>query len=225
MNKHISEQYDVELEQLRNALMEMGGLVESQIEQACRALIAHDIELAEQTRALDRRVNQLEVEIDEQVVQIIALRQPTASDLRTLICIMKASTDLERIGDESDRIAKMALGMARLVRPEDQYKRIRSLGQKTRRMVTDALDAFARSDADSARGVIAADREVDTEYRLTIDELKAELVRHPKDSERAVNTMWVARALERIGDHAKNIGELVVFQVQGLDVRHPPKES
>ncbi|MEM1433295.1 MAG: phosphate signaling complex protein PhoU [Pseudomonadota bacterium] len=220
MIKHISEQFDTELDALRARLMEMGGLVERQIQQSCRALITHDIALAEETRSIDKEVNRYEIEIDERVINIIARRQPTAVDLRMVICIMKASADLERIGDESDRIAKMAIGMGRQAFPEDQYKHIRTLSEQVTRMVRDALDAFARGDADAALEVIAADRQVDQEYKVAVAKVLADLRQEPEHAERSINTLWTARALERIGDHAKNIGEQVVFQVRGEDVRH-----
>lgn len=225
MSKHISEQFDSELDELSTLLMEMGGLVERQINQSCKALITHDIVLAEQTRELDKQVNAYELDIDERVVQIIARRAPTASDLRSLICIMKAGTDLERIGDESDRIAKMALGMGRLEFPEDQYKHIRAMSTMVARMVTEVLDAFARSDEVTAMQVMAADKAVDEEYRAAIAKLLIALKAEPQHAQRSINTMWAARSLERIGDHAKNIGEQIVFQVQGTDVRHSPKAA
>lgn len=228
MNKHISEQFDTELSELRDLLMEMGGLVERQIQQSCQALISHDIALAEATRAIDKEVNRYEIEIDERVINIIARRQPTASDLRMVICIMKASADLERIGDESDRIAKMAIGMGRQAFPQDQYKHIRTLSEWVARMVGDALDAFARNDAEAALAVISADRQVDEEYRVAVRKVLTDLREEPEHAERSINTLWTARALERIGDHAKNIGEQIVFQVRGEDVRHsakPPSSS
>ena len=215
MSRHISEQFDTELDALRSMLMEMGGLVERQIQQSCQALIAHDVDLAEATRRIDDEVNRYEVDIDERVINVIARRQPTASDLRMVICIMKASADLERIGDESDRIAKMAVGMGRQAFPEDQYKHIRTLSDWVTRMVGDVLDAFARNDPEAALAVIATDRQVDQE----LTDLRAA----PEHAQRAINTLWTARALERIGDHAKNIGEQIVFQVRGEDVRHSSK--
>ncbi|MEM6707614.1 MAG: phosphate signaling complex protein PhoU [Pseudomonadota bacterium] len=225
MNRHISEQFDEELEALRKQLLEMGGLVERQIDMACRALIAHDIDLADEVRVMDGTVNAYEVAIDDQVIHVIARRQPTATDLRTLICIMKASTDLERMGDESDRIAKMAQGMGRLPFPPDQYKHVREMSQQVRRMVTNVLDAFARNDSTAAQQVIADDRSVDDQYREATAYQLLQLKENPEQAERSMNTLWTLRALERIGDHAKNIGEQVVFKVLGEDVRHPDKTA
>ena len=162
----------------------------------------------------------MEVELDEQCVQIIARRQPAASDLRTLISVMRAITDLERIGDEADRIAKMAKGMDREEIPEDQYRDFRQLHADVTRQLSSALDAFARLDVDSARAVIAGDQAIDDGYRLTVSNLLNTMASEPGSINRSMNTIWAARALERIGDHAKNLGEYVVYQVQGEDVRH-----
>src|SRR6056297_2237742 len=151
-NPHISEQFDAELDAARSLLMEMGGLVEQQVHDAAQALINQDDELAGRVRKDDARINQLEVDIDEQCIHIIARRQPAASDLRTLICVMKASTDLERIGDESGRIAKMAQALSGMEYPADQYGDFRALSSLTEDIVASSLDAFARLDADGSLG-------------------------------------------------------------------------
>lgn len=224
LNKHISEQYDAELNGVRAQLMEMGGLVEQQLAHSGQALISHDIELAERVRATDDRVNQMEVELDEHCVQIIARRQPTASDLRMLISIMRAITDLERIGDEADRIAKMAKGMVREEVPADQYRDFRELHGKVTAQLGASLDAFARLDAVKAISVIQNDEEVDDGYKAMVSKLTVDMGERPETINRAMNTIWAARALERIGDHAKNLGEYVLYQVNGEDVRHSPLE-
>ncbi|MDH3642757.1 MAG: phosphate signaling complex protein PhoU [Gammaproteobacteria bacterium] len=216
---HISEQFDSELDQARNLLMEMGGMVEQQLHAACQALTNHDAELAENVKESDMKVNQLEIDLDELCIQIIARRQPAATDLRTLISIMKASTDLERIGDESERIAKMALAIVHLEYPRDQYNDIRKLGELAAAMVSGALDAFARLDAERAMNIIRADNEVDDGYDAIVRERGSNMT-DPENIERALHVIWAARALERIGDHAKNISEYVVFLVQGKDIRH-----
>ncbi len=220
MSKHISEQYDAELDSLRSQLMEMGGLVEQQLQQACQALINHDIALAESVHESDRRVNRMEVELDELCVAIIARRQPAASDLRMLISIMRAITDLERIGDESDRIAKMAQGMAREVEPVDRYRAFRELHEAVAAQLSAALDAFARRDDQVAEHVINGDGAIDERYKALCQELIEEMSASPDTVARNMNTIWSARALERIGDHAKNLGEYVLYQVKGEDVRH-----
>ncbi len=220
MSKHISQSYDLELDEIKAGLMEMGGLVEQQLERASRALVNHDVSLAREVRSDDDRINQMELELDEQCVQIIARRQPAASDLRTLISVMRAITDLERIGDEADRIAKMAANMDREDMPEDQYKDFRALNTEVARQLSHSLDAFARRDVDSARAVIAGDEVVDDGYKDLVAAMLNTMATEPRSINRSMNIIWAARALERIGDHAKNLGEYVVYQVQGEDVRH-----
>tara|TARA_A100001037_G_scaffold305896_2_gene347946 strand:- start:1686 stop:2387 length:702 start_codon:yes stop_codon:yes gene_type:complete len=217
---HISEQFDAELEQARNLLMEMGGTVEQQLRNACQALTTHDTELVQTVRDAEDRVNQLEIDLDELCVHIIALRQPAATDLRTLIGLMKASTDLERIGDEAERIAKVAKAVSHLPFPDDQYNDIRVMGATTSAMLSKALDVFARVDADQALAVIASDERVDADYDAIVRQRGQQMSEHPAQIERALNVIWAARALERIGDHAKNISEYAVFLAKGEDVRH-----
>ncbi len=219
-NPHISEQYDAELAAVRNLLMEMGGLVEQQVHDASQALINQDDELAAKVRESDRRINQLEVEIDEQCSHIIARRQPAATDLRTLISIMKASTDLERIGDESGRIAKMAQALSSMEYPSDQYGDIREMAALTEQIVASSLDAFARLDPDGALKVIDADEQIDDHYNNIVRQRGSSMREGSADIDRAMNVIWAARSLERIGDHAKNISEYVVYLVKGKDVRH-----
>lgn len=222
MNRHISEQYDTELADIKARLMEMGGLVEQQLERGARALINHDIELAQSMRSTEDQINKMEVDLDEQCVQIIARRQPTASDLRTLISVMRAITDLERIGDEANRIAHMAQGMAREELPDDQYGAFRELNTLVARQLASALDAFARLDEKLANEVIQGDEVIDNLYRNIISSLKVSMADNPNHINRSMNVVWAARALERIGDHAKNLGEYVVYRVKGEDVRHSP---
>lgn len=222
---HISEQFDAELAAVRNLLMEMGGLVEQQVHDAAQALINQDDELAARVRSNDARINQLEVDIDEQCVHVIARRQPAATDLRTLICVMKASTDLERIGDEAGRIAKMARGLAGMEYPADQYSDFRSLSALAEEILASSLDAFARLDADHAIEVIASDEQIDQGYNAVVRDRGSNMREDAADIDRAMNVIWAARALERIGDHSKNISEYVVYLVKGQDVRHSEKRK
>jgi phosphate transport system protein len=222
-NPHISEQYDAELDAARNLLMEMGGLVEQQLHDATLALINHDEELAGKVRENDTRVNQLEVDIDERCIHIIARRQPAASDLRTLISVMKASTDLERIGDEAGRVAKMAQALSGMEYPADQYNDFRRLSGLAEQIVASSLDAFARLDPEGALKVIESDEDIDQGYNAIVRERGSNMRRDADDIDRAMNVIWAARALERIGDHAKNISEYVVYLVKGQDVRHSEK--
>ena len=218
MNRHISEQYGVALENLRMRLLAMGGLVEQQLQQAVRAFTSHDSTLAAQVRAADDAVNRFEVELDDECIATIALRQPAAADLRLLVCIMKAGTDLERVGDEADRIAKAAIASATLPQPADRHAEILRLSERVAVMLRRALDAFARLDVEAAYDVIAADSEVDDEYDAVVRNAGEATAREPG---LWLNTLWTARALERIGDHAKNLCEHVVYMVEGTDVRHP----
>ena len=220
MNRHISEQYDTELDSARSLLLEMGGLVEQQLQQACQSLYNHDAELADRVRSGDKKINQLEVEIDDLCIQIIARRQPAATDLRTLISIMNAGTDIERVGDEAGRIAKMAIGIADVAQPVDQYSDIRQMAELVQTMLADSLDAFARLSAESAVSVIESDEQVDQSYDTIVREMGAEMKVQPEQVDRSLTVLWVARALERCGDHAKNLSEHVVYLVKGQDVRH-----
>jgi phosphate transport system protein len=220
MNPHISEEYDAELFTARNLLMEMGGLVEQQVHKACQAFVTHDIELAESVTRGDKKINRLEIELDEQCIHIIARRQPAATDLRTLISIMNASTDLERIGDEAGRIAKMARAISHLEYPADQYSDFRNLTSMVSSILAKSLDAFARLDPESAIKVIDDDEEIDNCYDDILQQRGASMREHPSQLDQSLNVMWSARALERIGDHSKNIGEYVVYLVKGRDVRH-----
>jgi phosphate transport system protein len=220
MNRHISEQYDAELDSARSLLLEMGGLVEQQLQQACQSLYNHDLDLADKVRTGDAAINQLEVDIDDLCAQIIARRQPAATDLRTLISVMKASTDLERIGDEAERIAKMAQKVANLEQPADHYGDIREMASMVHVMLADALDAFARLSAEGAVKVIDADEAVDDAYDNIVKEKGAAMKSDPDSIEQSLTILWVARALERCGDHAKNLCEYIVYLVKGTDVRH-----
>ena len=220
MPKHISQQFDQELELVRRRVLEMGGLVEDLVRQACDAFVNHDGATAAKVRESDQQVNQMEVSIDGMVTQIIARRQPTAGDLRLLMSILKAITDLERVGDEAKRIAKMAADLVDIERPRNAYSEIRHLSREVRRILTDALDAFARTDEVAAARVILMDKEIDQEYESFIRQSMTFMMEDSRAIRRVMNTMWAARALERIGDHAKNIGEHVVYLVKGTDVRH-----
>ncbi len=223
MSRHISEQYDAELEIVRRRLMEMGGVVEQQLRDAITAISTYDAELAATVSARDHEVNRFEVTLDEQCIHIIARRQPTATDLRLLVTVMKSSTDLERIGDEANRIAKMARELSKLDYQNSIYGQTTRLGQLATTMVSRALDALARLDTREALDLIAADKQVDEEYRSVIANLANSMTQNPDLVERDLHLIWVARALERIGDHAKNVSEYVLYLVEGKDIRHLPK--
>ena len=220
LNQHISQQFNSDLEDLRNQLLAMGGAVEKQVSDAIESLIEADSELALNVRAKDDDVNFMEVSIDEEAARILARRQPAASDLRLVIACTKASTDLERIGDEASKIARFSMELAEHGEAPRGYIEARHIGNHVRRMLQDALNAFARFDADMALAVAQEDKAVDREYRSAMRELVTYMMEDPRSITRVLNIMWVLRSLERIGDHARNIAEYVIYLVKGTDVRH-----
>lgn len=218
---HIMRRYDEDLEAIRTKVLTMGGLVEESIREAMQALRDSDHELGEKVVRDDYRVNLMEVEIDEDCQSIIALRQPAAGDLRMVIAIIKTITDLERIGDEAEKIARMA---SRLSGTGGLSRRhmsgVQHLGNQVLQMVHDSLDAFARLDVESALDVVRADESVDSEYDAILRTLMTYMMEDPRQISAVMNMVWCARSLERIGDHAKNICEYIIFLVKGKDVRH-----
>ena len=218
--QHSSSQFNEALESIRNHLMEMGGLVEKQVVDALEALLHADSALAEKVLTTEDRVDDLEIQIDEECARVLALRQPAASDLRLIIAVSKAVSDLERIGDESAKIAAMALQLAEDGESPRGYVEVRHIGNHVRNMLRDTLDAFARFDAQKALTVAAEDNEVDMEYASAMRSLVTFMMEDPRSITRVLNIIWSLRALERIGDHARNIGEQVIYLVEGKDVRH-----
>ncbi len=225
IHTHISRQYNTELEEIRSLVLQMGGLVEQQIEQAMIALVKGDVALGEAVIMDDTKVNKLEVTIDEECNQIIARRQPAASDLRLVVAVIKTITDLERIGDEAEKIARMAVRLAGEERPKNNYAEIQAMGQHVRQMVHDALDAFARVDVEAALRTAREDRKVDQKYEGTMRQLITYMMEDPRTISRVMNVIWAARALERIGDHSRNICEYIIYFVKGRDVRHTSLEQ
>lgn len=217
---HISRQFNEELEDVRNKVLAMGGLVEEQITNAIAALADNDTELAESVITHDYQVNALEVAIDEECTQILARRQPTAFDLRLVIAVIKTITDLERIGDQAERVARMAIHLSDMERPKNQYSELQHLGEMVRNLVHEALDAFARMDSEAAVSVAKKDLKVDHEYDGIMRQMITHMMEDPRNVKRTLDVMWSARALERIGDHARNICEYIIYLVKGKDVRH-----
>ncbi|MGL5006809.1 MAG: phosphate signaling complex protein PhoU [Plesiomonas sp.] len=219
LNKHISGQFNTELESIRTQVMSMGGLVEQQLTDAIRAMHDRDENLARRVIKDDAKVNMLEVSIDEACVRIIAKRQPTASDLRLVMAIIKTIAELERIGDVAERIAKTALENF-TSQHQPLLVSLESLGSHTVQMLHDVLDAFARMDVDAAIRVYREDRKVDKEYEGIIRQLMTYMMEDPRSIPNVLTAMWCARAIERIGDRCQNICEYIFYFVKGKDVRH-----
>lgn len=217
---HISAQFNEELETIRTQMLTMGGIVERQVNDAIEALLSGDSELAEQALRLDSQTNNMELEIDERCTMTIARRQPAASDLRLIISISRAVSDLERIGDEATRIAQQAIEMARGSRTQHGFQEVRHIGNLVRDMVKEMLTAFARNDLEMAYRVAKQDRNVDQEYRTAMRTLVTYMMEDVRSISAIMNVIWVLRSLERIGDHACNLAEHLVYQVSGTDVRH-----
>lgn len=220
LERHTSRQFDTDLEDVRERVLNMGGLVEQQIVEAVRALVEGDSELGEDIVSSDMRINRMQVEIDEECTRILARRAPQAGDLRLILAITKTVTDLERIGDEAEKIARMATQLASYDRPKDVFRHIGNLSRHVRQMLRDVLDAFARLDSEAALQVIQADAAVDREYEGLIREGMTFMMEDPRRIRSVFDTLWAVKALERIGDHSTNIGENVVYFVEGKDVRH-----
>ncbi len=220
ISHHISQQFNEELEAIRHKVLTMGGLVEEQIENATVALVSGDVEQAEGVISRDYQVNAYEVAIDEESIQILARRQPAAGDLRLIVAVIKTITDLERMGDQAEKVARMAIHLADMERPKNQYSELEHLSDQVRKMLRGALDAFARMDAEAAADVAQEDLKVDAEYDAIMRQMITFMMEDPRNVRRTLDTMWSARALERIGDHARNICEYVIYLVKGKDVRH-----
>ena len=218
--QHISHLFDEEMENIRNKVLTMGGLVQQQMEQAVVSFVTSDQEMAEKVLQQDDLVNNLEMEIDHDCTQVIAKRQPTAIDLRMLISVIKVITDLERIGDEAGRIAKMAIRLDATDYYHDQYHELNHLVDMVKGMLSGSLDAFARMDVDGVAKITRKDEKVDREYTSIIRQLITHMMEDPRNITRMLDILWTARALVRIGDHACNVCEHVVYIVKGDDVRH-----
>ncbi len=218
---HISSQYDAELEEIRGRLLYMGGLVEQQVRDALTAYANGDLDLTHQVKSVEEKVNALEVEMDGRCNHVIARRQPTAGDLRLVMAVVKAVTDLERVGDEAAKIGRIAhqmheRGVVRL----PGFSDVRVASDIAVGMLKDSLDAFARLDTEAAGRIVMKDRQIDNEFRSILRELITFMMEDPRTISTALDIIWIAKAIERVGDHAKNIAEYVIFVAEGTDVRH-----
>ena len=221
MSEHLSKQFDAELEAIRSRVLEMGGLVESQIRRALDALASGERALADEVIANDHRVNAMEVELDGECSQVIVRRQPAANDLRLILAITKAVTDLERVGDEAQKIGRMAKSIHE--RGDTRSPRtveVRHVAEIAISMLRRALDAFARLDVAAAAEIIRGDAAIDSEFRAILRQLITYMMEDPRTISTALDVVWVAKAIERIGDHSKNMAEYVIYIVKGTDVRH-----
>jgi phosphate transport system protein len=219
MPQHTDKAYEEELAQLRAHVLEMGGLVEEQIAHAIRALTERDEQLARETMQRDHTVNRLDVEIDELCIRLLALRQPAARDLRLITTALKITTDLERIGDLASHTAERALELSAEL-PIKPYIDLPRMADLARGMVHQSLDAFVKEDANLALAVCASDDPLDKLHAQLFRELLSFMVEDPTTISRAMRLLFVSKALERIGDHATNIAEMVIFMVRGRSIRH-----
>ncbi len=226
MSDHTLKQFDTELEEIRSRVLQMGGLVEEQITRALEALTTGNAVLAREVMENDHRVNALEVALDEECSTVIARRQPAAKDLRMVMTVVKTITDLERIGDEAAKIARMTRAIYESDRPAaPRTSEIQHVADIALDMLRNALDAFARLDLAVAAKVVRQDEQVDREFVGILRQLITFMMEDPRTISHAIEILFIAKAIERIGDHAKNMSEYVVYLVKGKDVRHTSVEA
>ncbi|MBB5211692.1 phosphate transport system protein [Microbulbifer hydrolyticus] len=224
-DQHISRQFNEDLESLKTEMLEMGGLVTRQVADAVEALASADSELAEKVLKVEEDIDRFEMEVDEHATLIIAKRQPAASDLRMVMSVIRIARDLERVGDEASKIAKMAIALTDEGTAPRGYTEIRHIANAVRKMLNDSLDAYTRFDVKSAMETLAEDEQVDMDYRSAVREMITYMMEDPRSISRVMNVLWTLRSLERIGDHAKNICEQVVYLVKGADIRHGNEQN
>ena len=220
MAEHTNKQFDVDLERIRTQFLQMGGVVEAMIQDAIDALTTGDMALVERVLEREKEVNRHEVEIDEKVTQILARHQPTAIDLRTLLAVTKMLTDMERSGDEAEKIGTVARRIYEDDRRFMPVIELRHMASCVRAMIHQTMDAFARHDSVLAAAVVRSDKEVDKEWKSAMRNLISYMIEDPRTISRGIDLLFIARSMERIGDHCKNMAERVIFMVHGADVRH-----
>ena len=221
ISEHLSKQYDSDLDALRTRVLQMGGLVEAQVLGAIDGFATGNMELLERVIETELRVNGYEVSIDTDCSHIIVRRQPAATDLRLIMAVSKTVTDLERVGDEAEKIARMSKQIHEHERLKVQrFAQIRHVGSSAVQMLRQALDAFARLDAEQAARVVREDLTIDDEFRSIVRQLITFMMEDPRTISSAPEILWIAKTTEHIGDHAKNVAENVIYIVKGTDVRH-----
>jgi phosphate transport system protein len=220
LSHHIHSRYNAELEGIRTGVLQMGGLVEQQLQNGVRAVVHGDSRLGAEVARLDHKVNAMEVAIDEDCSRVLATRGPTASDLRLIVAVIKTITDLERIGDETEKLGHAAARLSASDRSADRYRELKHIGELVIDLVHGALDAFARLDTEAALTIARRDRVIDEEYEAIQRQCITFMMEDPRSIRRTLDVLSLARALERVGDHAKNICEYVVYMVLGKDIRH-----
>lgn len=225
MKQHISSQFDEELESIRSKVLTMGGLVEKQLNNAIKSLIEGDIKLAEKVINNEIEINTYEVSIDQECVQILVRRQPAAGNLRFVMAVSKTITDLERVGDEAEKIAKMSIDLIEKKEPKPYYISIKAMGTLVSNMLRNSLDSFARIDAKRALDIAAEEPKSDEQYDSILRQLMTYMTEDVNNIEGALDAIWVVRSLERIGDHARNICEAIIYLVEGKDIRHTTLEK
>lgn len=225
LDQHISKNFNEDLELLRTNFLKMGGLVEQQLNNAVLAIVNGDSELADSVFETERSINQLEVDIDRECTEIIARRQPAASDLRLILMVIKAVRDLERMGDESVKIARMVSISTMESYQNHSFVELRHLAERVQKMVRGSLDTFARFDDKAAIEVMKEDQTIDQEYNSAMRQMVSFMMEDSRTITRSLNIIWALRALERVGDHARNICEHIVYLVKGKDIRHTPIEK
>ncbi len=223
---HISSQFDADLEAIRTSMLQMGGLVEAQVRAAVAVYEKFDDAQVDSIHATEARINQFEIDLDDLCTHLIVKRQPAAGDLRLVMAVVKTITDLERIGDEADKIARFARAMHERGQVHlPGFSDVHTAARIAINMLKNALDAFARLDAVAAGSIVLEDRQIDLEFRSVLRQLITFMMEDPRTISTALDTIWIAKAIERVGDHAQNIAEYVIFVAKGTDVRHASMET
>lgn len=220
LNEHISNKFNQDLESLRTSVLEMGGMVERQVSEAIRSLVEANSGLAHEVLVHEDMVDSKEKQIDEECTKILARRQPAATDLRLVLAVSKIILDLERVGDEAAKVAEFAIALSEHGESPRGYVEVRHIGTGVHKMLRQTMDAFARFDVELALRVVHEDKAIDQEYGTAMRELMTYMMEDPRSITRVMRILWALRALERIGDHARNISEQIIYLVKGKDVRH-----